>query len=261
MKKIVLVLFLSMFLYSFQNQKIENLMGEDEFQTYNKLLDKIFTNEQMDIVEILTTLKNNGLLDLFFNKPRIIHTKFIFSPRNDIIKTKILNDSLKSLGYYYFYPSDTIKTDKNFILNIEFKSEHYIDPVLLIQEMKSRGCYVKDVDRENDVFSYIFDCEDSFIKEAVDLTNKNKRYINIKGNYWINPLEFTKIFIKTKKIDYWHPSVWFYDSKLNLINNIKINRKVVKLLLDIPPGCEYIKITDIYSAENFKRGIIVKGLK
>ena len=261
MKKIVLFLLLTVSLFSFENQKIENLMGESEFKTYNKLLDKIFVDKNMDILTILSTLKNNGLLDLFFNKPRIIHTKFIFSSRNDIIKMKVLNDSLKSLGYYYFYPSDTQKTDDEFIVNIEFKSEHYIDPVVMIKEMDSRGCMIKDVDRDNDMFVYKFDCSNAFIKEAVTLTNKNKRYINIKGDYWIKPADFEKIYIRTRKVDYWHPSVWFYDDKLNLINDVKINRKTDRLTLEIPAGCDYIKITDIYSGENFKRGIIIKGLK
>ena len=177
------------------------------------------------------------------------------------IINNILNDSLKALGYYYFYFSNTQKTNKEFILNVEFKSEHYIDPVLMVKEMKSRGCNVVDVNRKDGDFNYIFDCNNIFIKEAKLLTNKNKRYINIKGNYWFKPLDFEKIYIRTKKIDYWHPSIWFYDEKLNLINTLKKNQKVVKLIIDIPAGCKYIKITDIYSGENFKRGIIVKGLK
>jgi len=261
MKKLVLFLFSVIILFSFENKKIENLMGESEFKTYNRLLDKIFLNSDMNILDVLSTLKNNGLLELFFNKPRIIHTEFIFSSKNDILKMKVLNDSLKILGYYYFYFSNIKRSNKYLILNVEFKSEHYIDPVLLIKEMQSRGCIIKDVDRNNDLFIYKFDCSNAFIKEAVDLTNKNKRYINIKGNYWIKTSNFNKIYIQTKKIDYWHPLVWFYDEKLNILNNVKMDKKTTNIILDIPAGCKYIKIMDIYSAENFKRGIIVKGLR
>jgi len=260
MKKILIV-FLFLNLFAFENPKIENLMGGDKFKTYNQLLEKIFIKDKYSIEEILSILKNNGLLDLFFKEPQLIHTKFIFINGEKVLDTKVLNDALTSLGYYYFYPSEIINNNSVFTLNMEFKSEHYIDPVSLINEMKSRGCNIIDVSRENDDFSYKFDCNEAKIKEAQILQNENIRYINASGVYWLENNNSNKINIITKKIDYWHPSVWFYDDKLNILNNVKIDKKTINITLDIPAGCKYIKITDIYSGENFKRGIIVKGLK
>ena len=261
MKKIIFLLLTISFLFSFDNKKIENLMGADKFQTYNKLLSKIFTKDEYSIYEILAKLKDNGLLELFFDKAKIIHTNFVFEGGENILNTKILRDTLSSLGYYYFYPSEIKKDGNKFILNIEFKSEHFIDPVSLINEMNTRGCNILDVSRKNDIFNYEILCKNVKIKEAKLLEAKNKRYINANGTYWLLNDGFSKINIKTKRIDYWHPSVWFYDKKLNLLNNVKRNKKVSNIILDIPAGCKYIKIIDMYNGENFKRGIIVKGLK
>ena len=261
MKKIIFVLIAISFLFSFDNKKIENLMGTNKFQTYNKLLSKIFTEDKYSIYEILGKLKDNGLLELFFDKAKIIHTNFVFEGGENILNAKILRDTLSSLGYYYFYPSEIEKKGNKFILNIEFKSEHFIDPVSLIDEMNIRGCKVLDVSRKKDIFEYKFDCQNGNIKEAKLLETTNKRYINANGIYWLLNDDFKKINIITKKIDYWHPSIWFYDKKLNLLNNVKINKKITYLTLNIPAGCKYIKIMDIYNGENFKRGIIVKGLK
>ena len=264
MKKFV-ILFIITFSFAFDNPKVENLMGSGNFNTYNKLLSKIFTINDTDVYDIVKKLKNNGLLDLFFDKAKIIDTKFSFINDNNILNSKILNDSLKSLGYYYFYVSEVEYKNNKLNLNIECKSEHYIDPVSLIDDMKIRGCEVLDLNRSDDGnFNYKFDCSNGIIKEAHILDDNNQRYINASGVYWIennitNP--YAKIEIKTKKLDYWHPSVWFYDKELNLLNNIKLNKKTTLLTLKIPAGCKYIKITDIYSVENFKRGIIVKGLK
>jgi len=259
MKKILILLFLSTILFSFENKKIENLMGTDKFQSYNQLLSKIFNENDHNVTDILAKLKNNGLLDLFFNKAKIIHTNFIFDNSNNILSAKLLNDSLRSLGYYYFYPSD-VQKDNNFKITLEFKSEHLIDPVALIDEMNSRGCKIIDVFK-TDVYNYKFSCDNGIIKEAKPLSEDNMNYINSKGVYWLSNDDFNKIKIRTKKIDSWHPSVWFYDADLNLLNNVKINQKTRLVTLKIPAGCKYIKITDIYIAENFKRGIIVKGLK
>jgi hypothetical protein len=121
---------------------------------------------------------------------------------------------------------------------------------------------VNDVFRKDQSYNYQITCNNIIMKKAHFLTNDNANYINANGVYWIdNNDNYSKISIKTRKIDYWHPSVWFYDEKLNILNYVKINQKTTNLTLKIPAGCKYIKITDIYSAENFKRGIIVKGLK
>jgi len=260
MKKIIIFL-IAMNLFAFSNAKVENLMGNEKFKVYNKLLSKIFTANNDDLYMILVKLKDNGLLELFFDKAKIIHTNFEFKGGENILNTKILIDTLKSLGYYYFYPSEITKRGENFILNIEFKSEHFIDPVSLMDEMKMRGCKVIDVSRNKDIFNYKINCQNGTIKKAKLLEQKNKRYINANGIYWLLNDNFKKINIITKRIDYWHPSVWFYDKKLNLLNNVKINKKTSKITLNISAGCKYIKIMDIYNGENFKRGIIVKGLK
>jgi hypothetical protein len=224
------------------------------------LITKIFTKNNYSIVEIVDKLKNNGLLELFFDKAKLVHTKFVFINNNFVLSQKLLNDTLITLGYYYFYPIEIIRKGDSYSVNLEFKSEHFIDPVFLSKEMIKRGCEVLDISREGEIFNYKFDCSNGKIKDAVLLTDKNRKKVRPKGVYWIDVNGFNKIVIKTSRIDFWHPSVWFYDENMNLINTFRKNQKIVSLTLNIPPSCKYIKITDIYSGENFKRGIIIKGL-
>jgi len=261
MKKLIVFIMLMNILFAFENSKIENLMGKEQFTSYNQLLSKIFPKKHYTIYEILDILKNNGLLDLFFTEPRVVTTNFTFKGGDNILNTKILNDSLRSLGYYYFYPKNIIKQKDKLSIDIEFKSEHYIDPVSFIDEINSRGCEILDVSREGEEYLYKLSCENGIIKEANILTDENEMYLKANGVYWLVNDDFNKINIQTKNIDFWHPSVWFYDEQLNLLNNIKINKKRTNITLNIPASCKYIKIMDIYSGENFKRGIIVKGLK
>jgi len=259
MKKIILFVLFSALLMAFENSKIENLMGKSDFQTYNKLLDRIFVKKHLDITQILSKLENNGLLNLFFKQAKLIHTKVIFLDSNYMFDTKILKDTLTTLGYYYFYPSQITKTQNRYTLNIEFKSEHYIDPISFIKEMKSRGCEVVDVYKESGEFNYLYKCQHPVIKNAFSLASKTKRYLDTRGVYWFKTKQFSFVLIKTRKIDYWHPSIWFYDRDLNLLNEVKIDKKTVSLYLKIPDNCYYLKVTDMYDAENFKRGIFIKG--
>jgi hypothetical protein len=241
------------------NSKIENLMGEDNYQKYQKLINKIFPNNEYNVTDIVKKLKNNGLLELFFDKAKIVDTKFELKNGNPILEQKILNNSLTNLGYYYFYPVQISKTDNKYDVTIEMKSEHFIDPVALSNELSSRGCNVLDISRHNDIFDYKIDCSNGFIKEVKELISDNQSFVNPNGVYWLENNGFSKLSIQTSRIDTWHPSVWFYDKDMNLINVYRKNMSVRFTALSIPPACKYIKITDIYSPENFKRGIIVKG--
>jgi len=254
-----LIFFSSIFAFNV-NDKVKNIIGVHNYQTYNKLLKKIFKHKKYTIEEVVSKLRNNGLLDIFFNAPKIIQTKFIFQNGNPIFDTKVLYDSLTSIGYYYFYPINIEKGD-DYSIEIEFQSEHFIEPMSIIKEMKNRGCLITDLNRKKDKFIYNFDCEKIFIKEAKPLLPKSRKYVYASGVYWIKPNNFKKIKIYSKRLDFWHPYVVFYDKELNiikLIENEDVNREV---LSEIPEGTEYIKIMDSFNKENIKRGIIVKGLK
>jgi hypothetical protein len=260
MKKIFLLLLIAIDLFAIKNfSKIENIMEKENYQKYQKLIDKIFPNDEYNITEIVKKLKNNGLINLFFKKAEIVDTKFEFQNGNPILEQKILNNSLTNLGYYYFYPIEISKTNNIYNVTLEMKSEHFIDPVSIINELNSRGCEILDISRNKKIFNYKIDCSNGFIKEVKNLTNKNQSFVNPNGVYWIKNDNFSKLTIKTSRLDSWHPSVWFYDKNINLINVFRKNVVMNFTVLEIPPACEYIKITDIYSPENFKRGIIIKG--
>lgn len=262
MKPFFIIVLLSFSLFSFDtDEKVKNLIGQSSYTTYHKLLGKIIKKREYTIEELIALLKNNGLLELFFNNPKMIQTRFSFQKSPPVLSTKILYDSLTTLGYYYFYPSYSQKNDTRYILDIEFKSEHYIDPLTLLEEMKNRGCQMSDISKEKERFNYVFDCSEGHVKEAKPLLKTPKRYINAKGIYWISLDEtpFEEIEIKTKKADHWTPYIVFYDKNLEVIDIIRKKKKTTEIVLPIPENTKYIKIMDSFNKQNVKRGVIVKA--
>ena len=55
----------------------------------------------------------------------------------------------------------------------------------------------------------------------------------------------------------WHPDVVFYDNDLNIIENFKDDSLHQTLKVDVPNNTTYIKINDLYSLANLKRGISI----
>ncbi|NPA11446.1 MAG: hypothetical protein GXO62_04315 [Epsilonproteobacteria bacterium] len=249
-----LIIFLASILFA-ANPIIENLIGQ-KAKTYKGLIQNIDQNASLE--EIITVLKENGLIDLFFDSPKIIHPKFIFLNNTPIFNTKTLYSTLQNLGYYYFYPS-RVSNHGTYEVTIEMKSIHHIDPLSFIKEIKTFGCKVTDIKNQTD-FIYTINCENEKV-HAFTLKSKIASLINAKGEYWINPAGFDKIFIQTSRYDSWYPYVVFYDKSLNILN-IYTSKNIERVVaIKIPQNTKYIKIRDNFTKENFKRGILIKGLK
>jgi hypothetical protein len=235
---------------------IKNLIGENKYKTYYELLKPVLNEKSL--IKTLEYLQNNGLLDIFFDKPKLIHPKFVFLDDNPIFDTKTLYSTLNSIGYYYFYP---VKINKNseYSITLEMKSAHYIDPLLFSKTVMSKGCDIVSISKK-DNYTYVLDCSNQFLS-ATAILNKPIKLLNAKGVYWINPNGFKNIFVSTSKYDNWYPYIVFFDKNLNILNIISKENSQKNIYLNVPQECKYIKISDAFSKENFKRGIYIKGLK
>ena len=162
-------------------QKIENLIGQNEYQTHKNLINILFKKESsyingLDIlyVPVIKKLQDNGLLKLGFVKPENIILEFRAS--YDAIKTlKIFRDTLKSLGYYYYFIKKASYTDEGqLIWTIQLKTEAAINPLIMSKELLKNSCKVIDISREeNNKWIYTVDTKNGSIFEAKKvLTNQ-----------------------------------------------------------------------------------------
>ncbi len=256
MKKIIFLLTLSLMLFADNSKMIKSIIGTEKFNTYNELLEPVMN--EPSLLKTLQYLQNNGLLDIFFDSPRLIRPTFVFTDNHPIFNTKILYDVLNSMGYFYFYPV-TIEKSDNYKITLEMKSTHHIDPVLFIKSINQKGCQVNSIQKQKD-FIFVLNCENAKLN-ALKVIDKKTKLINAKGIYWLNSNGFKKMLITTSKLDNWYPYVVFFDKNLNILNIIAKENSQKTIYLDIPQECAYIKISDNYSKTNFKRGIIIKGIK
>jgi hypothetical protein len=250
-----LIIFLSVFLFA--NNYVMNLIGEKAYKNYAPLLKDFDKN--LTLKESVKKLEDLGLINLFFEKPKIINTEFIFKNNNPIIEAKILYKTLNLMGYYYFYPSRLISQNNRYIVDIEMKTNHYINPLIFINTVENYGCKVSNIIKKDKYYYYV-DVENAKIP-AIKLSDEKKKYINAKGEYWIEPNGFKKVSIVSSKFDNWYPYIVFYDKNLNILNIIAYKKVCRYLSVDIPEYTAYIKIKDNYSKINFKRGILIKGIK
>ncbi|MDZ7818151.1 MAG: hypothetical protein U5K55_05860 [Aliarcobacter sp.] len=137
------------------------------------------------------------------------------------------------------------------------KTAAAISPLRLSQELQSINCKITDIKREgNYKWSYSIDMSNSTIYKAEDLIGNSQ--LTLKKSlkpYMIKVQNSSKININSNTGNNWYPSVVFYDEDFNVIEILEKDSLHKSLRLDVPNNTKYIKIDDLYSLANLKRGI------
>ena len=246
-------------------EKIESFIGEKEYRIQKNLIKVLFKDEikffdesgKVDDIKVLRELKRSGLLKLFYNHPRDLYLSF-FSKDDSVIFLRVINESLSLMGYNYFLTKKAIKNEDGFLWQIVISTEHIVDPLILAKRLEKRGCFFEEINRlQENEWSYKINTQNIRIDTLhveEDTSVKLKKPIR---PYWIDVYGMKSISIRTKIADRWHPSVVFFDEKLNVVKNYKKDSVVKSVKLKIPASAKYVKISDIYTLDNIKRGILV----
>jgi hypothetical protein len=268
MKKIVFFFFLLSICLNANilHDKIENLLGNKSYETHQKLIDHLFKDEtkfvqdeKLNYIEILSTLKQNGLLDLRYEKPQEVFIQMVMSD-NPMKSLKIFNDTLKSLGYYYYFTKQINKNDgSNLVWTIKLNLEYAIDPLIFLEELKRSEIYAKDITLENNSFwKYSFDTKNGKILQAIKIdTNEKIVFDKPLDSYFLKIDEADVLKVISRKLNRWYPYIVFYDNNFEVLKTIDKSRVFKGIQSKIPETTKYIKIGDKYNLINIKRGLSV----
>jgi len=266
-----LVRFLVVFLliiYSYGdllNKKIKNLIGQENYQRHYKLINKIFqerskyylSEERVNLIKIVKNLKANGLLNLAFNQPK--RSDILFETNsNPTFFMKIIEDNLRDLGYIYFLTKEIKNSKNSFSWKITFFSEFTLDPELFTRFLIEKGCEVIDILREDENFwRYIINVDNAKLDAIEILPNESKRLKKPLNDYWLVVKNAKTVSIASYGGNRWYPKITIFDKELHILKLFKKEKKTSWLVLDLPPGSYYIKISDIFTLKNLKYGLKV----
>lgn len=246
-------------------KKIQNLINPATFAKDRAYIDTIFSPKKdfyeddgsVNSIKVIKTLKDNGILNLFFKKPRDINISFK-TKGAPLLFIKIMSDSLQNIGYYKYITKESNLNDSEFTWKINLISEYAADPIILSQELKKSNCKIIDVIKENDSdWTYVVDMKNAEL-DVIKLENgvefKLKRSLYA---YWIDVLNIEKIEISSSSRNDWYPYIAYYDKSLKLVKVSKIDTKKTNITLEIKEDTHYIKISDIYTLKNIKDDLVL----
>jgi hypothetical protein len=245
-------------------EKIKSLLDPKVYKENAAFIKIIFSpkedfyySERVDVVKVVQTLKDNGLLNLFFLKPQELTLNFKTSGA-PLFFVKIMGDSLRNMGYYRYVTKESTLNESEFIWTITFTSEYATDPLILQKELQKNGCDIIDIQRESSVdWTYTVDMRDANLN--IVRLDQEKEFQLKRSLYahWLDVSRVQKMKIQSSSRNNWYPYIAYYDRSMHLLEVIKKDKKVRTLYLEIPRYAKYIKISDLYTLKNIKDELIL----
>lgn len=249
------------------DDKIRQFVEPEKFVLHQKLLEKIFEDKQsfylsdgkVDLFKVTNTLKSNGLLELYFETPQQLQINYA-TTSSPVAFTKMVSDSLKALGYYYFTTQKAKYHNGEYRWNILFDAEYSLDPAIFISELEKRGGVVDDIKKVSATqWDYRVEISHVTIPEAIEIAPGKTVMLNrTVDDYWVSFEQTGSFKITADSFAIWHPYVVLYDQDLNILKIHRYDERKKAITISIPTRVRYAKITDMYSVNNIKNGLSVR---
>jgi len=263
---VVVFIFITTFLQAtLLEDKIESFIGEKVYKTQKNLIRILFKDESkflnedssVDDIKVLQKLKDSGILKLFYKNPQELNLAFS-TKDNSLVFMRVINEALSSMGYNYFLTKRALKSSDKFLWEIIISTEHVVDPLIFSKRLKARGCYIEKVERssQND-WAYEINSDEIKIESRKVEANRTIKLRKPIKPYWIDIKDMKSISFASKIADRWHPSIVFYDDKLHIVKDYQKDKVTNRLKIKVPSEAQYVKVSDMYTLDNIKRGISI----
>lgn len=245
--------------------KIKTFVSEDAFSKNKDFIKLIFSpeseyyrQERVDVVKVVQTLKENGLLNLFFDKPQDLTLSFRTSG-SPLFFVKIMGDALRNIGYYRYVTAESNLDSTEFIWTIVLTAEYATDPLILQEELAKSGCGIIDIVKVTPTeWKYSIDMSKASLNIPTLISGEEFTLKRSLYAHWLNIANIQNLSIRSSFRDDWYPNISYYNQQLHLLKVIKKDKKTRNIFLLIPKGTKYIKISDMYTLKNIKDNLILK---
>jgi len=242
--------------------KIVSFIGQDSFERNRdyihinyKNVDAFFINEHVNVVKVVETLEESGLLHLFFKEPQQYEMTF-HSTGDPLFFVKLMGDTLRDMGYYRYVTKESVRDEQGFEWKISLEAEYVTDPVLLRKELATRGCEIVDIVRVSATdWHYNIDTKNAHLKALQLKSGQSHKYKRLQYATWLDVKHIKKLRIKSHNANHWFPYIALYDSSLRLLKVIKKDKESRQFLLDLPQETRYIRVSDLYTITNIRYGL------
>ncbi len=246
-------------------QKIKTFVTPKVFEKDRAYLEIIFSPKEdyyaqegmVDSVKVIKTLKDNGILNLYFKKPKELNISFKTSG-NSLFFVKIMSDTLRNIGYYRYVTKESNLDNKEFTWKISLTSEYAADPVVLSKELQKNSCKILDIVRTSPTdWTYVIDMQNAKLNTRILYDGEEVKLKRSLYAYWLDVSHIKKLKITSSYRNSWYPYIAYYDKSLKLLRVIKRDKRRRSIVLNMRENTHYLKISDIYTLKNIKDSLVL----
>jgi len=240
-------------------QKIKSFLTPQEYEAKKDFINVIFDpksafyiNERVDALKVVETLKENGLLNLFFKKPQEFQLNFKTNGA-PLFLVKIMGDALRNIGYFRYVTTASVLDASEFTWSITIRSEYATDPLILQKELQKSGCSIVDIEKNKaNEWSYVVDINGGYLNVKVLEDAQEVKLRRSLYAHWLDISKIRTLRVKSSRRNNWYPYIAYYDASLHLLKLTKENRIFRNITLKMPKNAKYIRISDLYTLKNVK---------
>jgi len=239
--------------------KVQSFLSQKSYEENKNFIDAIFDpksdfyqNDRVDTVKVIQTLKDNGLLKLFFKSPQEFQLNFKTNGY-PLFFVKLMSDTLRSIGYYSYMTTASEFDASGFTWSVKLTSEYATDPLVLETQLNKNYCEIMDIERNSPKeWTYVIDISNAKLN-LPEL--QNAKEVKLKRSlyaHWLNISQIRTLKIRSSRRNSWYPHISYYDSSLHLLKIIKKDKIYKELTLKMPKNAKYMKISDLYTLQNIR---------
>ncbi len=245
--------------------EIENSIGKSNYLANKKIItvlfkdtEKFYRHGQVDYPRMLRVLKENHLLNVKLSRSSDITLSFATRQKYPVAFIELVRSTLIDLGLSRVDLLKVIHDRSGFMYKVSVYSDTAPDPIMIAEHFTKKGARIVRIKRYSlSNWRYFVDISHlNLVPEKLPL-KKRVHLARPLEPYWINVENVRLVRLESPKSNRWHPRVVFYDRYLKVLDNVSKDRKSYNLRLEVPGDAMYMKVSDIYTLENLRRGLTI----
>jgi hypothetical protein len=244
--------------------KIKSFLNEKSYAANKDFINVIFEpkssfyiKDRVDAVKVIQTLKDNGLLNLFFKSPQDFRLNFKTSGF-PLFFVKIMEDTLQNIGYFRYVTTASNFDTSEFTWSINLTSEYATDPLILQNELHKSGCNIVDVNKNSlKEWTYTIDITNGYLNVVQLHADEELKLKRSLYAHWLDISKIRSLKIRSSRRNRWYPYIAYYDASLHLLKLLKRDKIYKELSLKMPKNAKYMKISDMYTLKNVRDKLLL----
>ena len=246
-------------------KEIENITGKNTYIANKKIIKTLFKNQSsfynkghVNYPKVLHVLKNNNLLNVKISRSTDITLSFATRQKHPAVFIKLIKTTLNELGFSRVDILKVIHDRSGFMYKVSVYSDSAPDPIMITDAFARKNAEIVKIKRFSlSNWRYFVDISHiNLIPEELPYKRKVRLPKPLEP-YWINVANAKVAVITSPRGNRWHPNIVLYDQNLNILDNISKDIKSYNIRLEIPRDARYMKVSDLYTLDNLRRGLTI----